>query len=42
MRGSEECCTAEFTIGLFSLKERKIITPTSDWLAATGVIELTF
>lgn len=30
------CCTAEFTIGLFDLKNRKLIPPTQEWLAAIG------
>lgn len=36
MRGAEVCCNAEFTIGLFDLKERKMVLPTSEWLAAIG------
>jgi thioesterase-3 len=31
------CCTAELTIGLFDLKERKLIPPTPEWLKAIGV-----
>ncbi len=36
MREEEVCCTAEFTLGLFSMRERKLIIPTSDWLKAIG------
>lgn len=36
LRGEEECCIAEFTIGLFSLKERKMVSPTPEWLQAVG------
>lgn len=37
LRGDEICCTAEFTIGLFSLAERKLILPTQEWLSALGI-----
>ena len=30
-------CIAEFTIGLFDLKTRKLIHPTAEWLTAVGV-----
>ena len=33
------CCVAEFTFGLFDLKKRKLIPPTSDWLKALGLEE---
>jgi len=36
-RGEEVCCTAEFTIALFDLKQRKIINATPEWLQALGV-----
>lgn len=36
MRGDELCCTAELTIGLWDLKERKLILPTPEWLHAIG------
>jgi YbgC/YbaW family acyl-CoA thioester hydrolase len=36
MREEEVCCTAEFTLGLFSMQERKLVIPTSDWLKAIG------
>lgn len=36
-RGDEICCSAEFTVGLFSLKERKLIAPTPEWLKALGI-----
>lgn len=34
LRDGEECCTAEFVIGLFSVKERKLVIPTEQWLKA--------
>jgi len=37
LRGNEICCSAEFTFGLFSLIERKLILPTADWLQAVGI-----
>lgn len=37
IRAGEVCCSAEFTIALFSLKERKLILPTEDWLKAVGL-----
>src|SRR5258708_4131198 len=33
------CCRAEFTIGLFDLSLRKLITPTPEWLYAVGQSE---
>ncbi len=39
LRGTEICCEAEFTIGLFNLKDRKMITPTPEWLKAIGIDE---
>lgn len=36
MRGDALCCSAEVTIGLWSLKERKLILPTPEWLRALG------
>lgn len=33
-RGTEICCTTEITMALFDLTERKIISPTEDWLRA--------
>ncbi len=36
-RGDELCCTAEFKLGLFDLKQRKLILPTPEWLKALGV-----
>lgn len=41
MRGAEVCCEAEFTIGLFDLKQRKIVLPTPEWLAAVGLSDMT-
>jgi thioesterase-3 len=37
IRNGELCCHAEFTIGLFSLKERKLVLPTEEWLRAIGM-----
>lgn len=34
------CCTAEITMALFDLNQRKIILPTPEWLAAVGVTSL--
>jgi acyl-CoA thioester hydrolase len=33
------CAIAEFTIGLFDMQKRRLISPTDDWLRAVGVIE---
>lgn len=38
-RDGEVCCNAEFVIGLFSLRERRLVMPTSEWLHAVGVEE---
>lgn len=38
IRGTEVCCVAEFTMGLFDIKARKLVTLTEDWLRATGVL----
>ena len=35
----EDCCTAEFTFGLFDLKARKLVPPTPEWLRAIGDID---
>lgn len=37
MRGEEICCVADFTFGLFDLKERKLILPTPEWLKGVGL-----
>ena len=37
VRNGETCCIAEFTIGLFNVKERKLVLPTPEWLKAIGV-----
>lgn len=39
VRGGEVCSTAEVVFGLFSLKERKLVNPTPEWLAAVGMIK---
>ena len=31
------CCSAIFTSGLFDLKKRKLVAPSSDWLERLGV-----
>jgi len=31
------CCVADFRIGLFDIKARKLVKPTHDWLEAIGV-----
>ena len=33
----EEACVADFLIGLFDLKKRKLIEPTADWKRAIGL-----
>jgi YbgC/YbaW family acyl-CoA thioester hydrolase len=37
LRDGEVCCTAELTLALFDLNQRKIILPTEDWLTVLGV-----
>lgn len=37
VRSGVVCSTAEFTIGLFDVHERKLILPTPEWLAAVGI-----
>ena len=37
LRDNETCCEAEFTIGLFDLRTRKLVLPTPEWLTAIGV-----
>jgi len=39
LRDGQLCCTAEYVIALFSLKERKLINPTPEWLYAVGITE---
>ena len=34
----EAACTAEFTMGLFDLKARRLIEPTPEWLSAIGIV----
>ena len=36
VRGAEVCAQAQFTFGLFSIKERKLVLPTPEWLKAIG------
>ena len=33
----EECCRADFTVGFFDLKSRRLIEPTGEWKAAIGL-----
>lgn len=37
IRDGEVCCDAEFTFGLFDIKERRLILPTPEWLRAVGL-----
>lgn len=37
VRGGEVCAKADFTFGLFSLTERKLVLPTPEWLHAIGI-----
>jgi len=39
IRNGEICCTAEFVMGLFDLRLRKLIMPTPEWLHMLGVIQ---
>lgn len=39
IRNGEACCQADIVIGLFDLKTRKLITPTSEWMGAFGITE---
>jgi|694.fasta_scaffold85113_3 YbgC/YbaW family acyl-CoA thioester hydrolase len=36
-RGEEVCCTAEFKIGFFNIRERKLALPTPEWIKAIGL-----
>lgn len=36
LRNDIECCIANFTFGLFSLKDRKLVLPTPEWIKALG------
>jgi thioesterase-3 len=36
-RGDERCCAAVVTMGLFDLKDRRLIAPTPEWLSAIGL-----
>jgi thioesterase-3 len=31
------CCEAEFKIGLFDVRQRKLVLPTPEWLRAVGI-----
>lgn len=37
IRDGEVCCEVELIIGLFDLKERKLVLPTPEWLHAVGM-----
>jgi len=37
IREKEVCCTAEFTFGLFDIRQRKLALPTPLWLKAVGM-----
>lgn len=36
-QGGEPCCVAVVTMGLFDIQERRLVTPTAEWLSAIGV-----
>jgi len=38
IRNGIVCSTAEITLGLFSLTERKLVAPTPEWITAMGII----
>lgn len=37
LRGSDVCCTAEYTFGIFDLSVRKLIEPPLEWRKALGI-----
>jgi len=37
LRDQTVCCEAEFIFGLFNLKERKLVLPTTEWLRGIGI-----
>jgi acyl-CoA thioester hydrolase len=37
VREDEVCCEAEFVMGLFDLKERRLVLPTPEWLRTLGL-----
>lgn len=37
VRAEEVCCEAVFTMGLFSLEKRKLVSPTNEWLSVLGL-----
>ena len=39
LRDGQVCCTAEFTMGFFDIKERKLVLPTQEWLTTIGWLE---
>ena len=39
--GGKQCCSAEFTFGIFDLKARKLVAPNEEWLYALGVTSQT-
>lgn len=38
LRDGAVCCEAELVVGLFDLKARKLVEPTSEWLQAVGIV----
>lgn len=40
IRNNEVCCEAELKISLFSVAERKLVSPTPEWLKAVGIEKL--
>lgn len=39
-KSTDPACQARFTIGLFDLKKRRLLPPSSDWLKAMGLSSL--
>lgn len=37
LRDGEICCTSEFVIGLFDIKQRRLVVPTKEWLEVIGL-----
>lgn len=38
LKEDKECCIAEFKFGLFDTKERKLVSPTKEWMDALGIV----
>lgn len=37
LRNEEVCCKADMLVGLFDIKARRLVVPTSEWLQAIGM-----